>query len=111
MTGGGIAAALFTPDWSYAAILGVCILLGLTAVGWNGLYLSEVARIAPKGEASRATGGALFVTFFGVVAAPPIFRAIVAITDDFGAGFIALTVLSGVSGLAILRGAKPNPRR
>jgi len=105
MTGGGIGAAMFTPDWSYTAIVAVCVVLGATAVGWNGLYLSEIARIAPDDQASRATGGALFITFFGVVAAPPIFGALVAATGSYDYGFIGFSVLTGISGVVIIRGA------
>ena len=106
MAAGGAAAASFTAEWSHGAILAACILLGLTAVGWNGLFLSEVARIAPDGQASRATGGALFVTFFGVVAAPPLFGAFVAATGSYGGAFLGIAALAGASGLAVLRRAE-----
>ncbi len=109
MAAGGTAAALIAPGWSYAAISAVCVLLGLTAVGWNGLYLSEVARIAPTDQASRATGGALFVTFFGVVAAPPLFGAFVAATGSYDGAFFALAALTGTCGAVVLRGARRRP--
>ena len=100
----GFAAAWFDAGWSYWAIVGVSIVLGATAVGWNGVFLSEVARIAPGDQASRATGGALFITFFGVVTAPPIFGGIAALTGSFGHGFIVFAVCALVSGAAVLRG-------
>ncbi len=109
MTGGGVAAALFTEDWAYGWIVATCVLLGITAVGWNGLFLSEVARIAPADQASRATGGALFITFFGVFASPPVFGAIAAATGDYGAGFTVFAVLAGISGIGVLRGAADGP--
>lgn len=113
MTGGGVAAALFTEEWSYGAIVAVCVVLGATAVGWNGLFLSEIARIAPGDQASRATGGALFITFFGVVAAPPVFGGLVAATGSYGYGFIVFAVLTGISAVRVIRGAgtaRLNPR-
>jgi MFS family permease len=73
MAGASVAAALFTPSWSMLAILAVAAALGATAIGWNGVYLSEVARLAPPGEAGRATGGCLFFTFVGVVVLPLLF--------------------------------------
>ena len=105
MTGGGVAVALFTDGWAYGWIIAACVLLGATAVGWNGLFLSEVARIAPGDQASRATGGALFITFFGVVAGPPVFGATAAATGSYGDGFIVFAVLAGLSGLSVLRGS------
>ena len=100
----GFAAAWFDASWPYWAIVGVSIALGATGVGWNGVFLSEVARIAPGGQASRATGGALFITFFGVVTAPPIFGGIAALTGSFGHGFVIFAVLALISGIVVLRG-------
>lgn len=100
----GFIAAWFTPDWPYWAVVGVCIVLGATGVGWNGVFLSQVARIAPGDRASQATGGALFITFFGVVTAPPIFGGIAALTGSFGHGFIIFAAFALVSGVAVLRG-------
>lgn len=106
MTGAGLATASFTGDWPYAAILLVCIAFGATAIAWNGVFLAEVARLVPHDEASRATGGALFITFFGVVAAPPVFGALASLTGSYGSGFIALSVFTGLFGLNLVR-----PRR
>jgi MFS family permease len=41
------------------------LLFGASAIGWNGVYLAEVARQAPEGKASVATGGTLTFTFLG----------------------------------------------
>ena len=46
-------------------------LFGVTAIGWNGVQLSEVARLAPAGSAGKVTGATGFVTFAGVVSARP----------------------------------------
>ncbi len=66
-------AAAFSPRWPVWAVYAVCALLGATAIGWNGVFLSEVARRAPPGQAGAATGGSLFVTFVGVVVCPLAF--------------------------------------
>jgi fucose permease len=102
MTAAGLAASAFTAEWSYAAILTVCIVFGATAVAWNGVFLAEVARLAPDDQASRATGGVLFFTFFGVVAAPPVFGAIAALTGSYGYGFVVLSVLTGIFGVVLV---------
>ncbi len=107
MTGAGLAVSAFTPDWSYGAILGVCIVFGATAAGWNGVFLAEVVRLAPDDQASRATGGVLFFTFFGVVAAPAAFGAVASFSGSYGTGFVGLSVLTGVIGLALLRRPRP----
>ncbi|MGE0718622.1 MAG: MFS transporter [Alphaproteobacteria bacterium] len=84
------------PFWLLAAIAAV---LGSTAIGWTGLYLAEVARLAPAGRAGEATGGAMFMTFGGVVVGPPLVTAIVAASGSYPAAFLTLatfTVLAAV---------------
>lgn len=88
-----VALALVTPDWSRAAVLGVCVLYGATAVGWNGVFLAEVARLAPEGRVAILTGGTQFFTFAGVLVGPPLFGAIASLTGRYGAGFAAAAVL------------------
>ncbi len=104
MSGAGLAASAFTADWPYGAIVGVCIVFGATAAGWNGVFLAEVVRLAPDDQASRATGGVLFFTFFGVVAAPPVFGALASFTGSYGFGFIVLSALTGVFGVVLIVG-------
>ena len=53
--------------WLLLAVIG---LFGASAVGWDGVYLAEVARQAPPSQASVVTGGTLFITFRGVVLGP-----------------------------------------
>ncbi len=73
MAGGALGVALFTPAWPTVAMAAVCAAFGATAIGWNGVFLAEIARRAPAGKAVEATGGALFFTYFGVLVAPPLF--------------------------------------
>lgn len=44
--------------------------MGLTAVGWNGVYLAEIARLAPAGLIGSATGSSMVVTYAGVMIGP-----------------------------------------
>jgi len=97
-----VCTASFTTDWPFAAIIGVCIAFGATAVGWNGVYLAEIVRLVPDDQVGRATGGALFVTFFGVVMAPPIFGGLVSLTGSYAVGFIVMASMSGIAGLALV---------
>jgi MFS family permease len=89
----GVALALLTPEWSRAAVLAVCALYGATAVGWNGVFLAEVARLAPEGRVAVLTGGTQFFTFGGVLLGPPLFGAIASSTGSYGVGFVAAAVL------------------
>jgi MFS family permease len=102
-----VALALSTPDWSGAAVLTVCVLYGATAVGWNGVFLAEVARLAPEGRVAVLTGGTQFFTFAGVLIGPPLFGAIASVTESYGAGFAAAAVLPLLAVAGMLARARP----
>ncbi len=89
--------AAWSPVWS----AGVLLILGATAIGWNGVFLAEVARLAPPGQASAATGGALFFTFGGVLAGPSIFATAYTFLRSYGLTF-AIAALFAACGLAFL---------
>lgn len=91
LCGGSLAS--FSPAWPPAAVLAVCALYGATAVGWNGVFLAEVARLAPEGRVAFLTGGTQFFTFAGVLIGPPLFGAIASLTGSYGAGFVATAIL------------------
>jgi len=98
----GVAAILFDPGWPVAVVLAVCTLYGATAVGWNGVYLAEVARLAPEGRIATVTGGTQFFTFSGGLLGPPIFGTIVAATGSYGYGFVPIILLPLVNAAWLL---------
>ena len=70
----------------------LCFFFGLTASGWNGLFLAEVARLAPEGRVSEATGGVLITSFAGLVVGPPLFGLMVAWSNSYVPGFLTMAV-------------------
>jgi sugar phosphate permease len=98
----GAVLSVALPSWPSIALIVLAAFFGATAIGWNGVQLSEVARHAPAGAAGAVTGASAFITFSGVVAGPPIFALLAASTDGYRAGFAVFAVLSGVSGLLLL---------
>ena len=105
------AMALSSPDWPRAAMIVLCAAFGGTAIGWNGVYLAEVAREAPPGKTVEATGGALFFTFFGVLITPPLFAAIVEGGGSYGMAFAVVAVPPLLCGLWLLSRAGPRAPR
>ena len=100
-----LAAGPAWPAWLlflYAAVFGA------TAVGWNGVFLAEIARIAPQGRTSEATGGCLFFTFLGVVITPLIFNGVLALTGTYSTAYalFALPALA-VGGWMLVKIPKP----
>jgi MFS family permease len=90
------------PDWPRWLLFVYASAFGATAVGWNGVYLAEVARLAPEGRASAATGGALFFTFLGVVVTPPLFNAVLAIAGSYAIAYAVFAVPSLAVGVRML---------
>lgn len=96
------ALLLFLPPGLPAPLLALYgFALGLCGSGWNGVFLAEVARLAPAGRIGEATGGVLMFTFLGLVVGPTLFAAIVQWTGSYGVAFAALSVVS-LSGVALL---------
>jgi MFS family permease len=97
-----LAAALLTSGWSLIAVAVVCAAFGATAIGWNGVYLAQVAKEAPQGRAALATGGALFFTFFGVLIGPALFAFLVEGGISYPAAFLLLAAPALACGLWLL---------
>jgi MFS family permease len=89
----GFVAIAFDPAWPVWGVLAACVLYGATAVGWNGIYLAEVARLAPEGRIATITGGTQFFTFSGGLLGPPLFGTLVAATGSYGVGFVMVALL------------------
>jgi MFS family permease len=102
MAASSAATALCSAEWELAFIVLVAICYGVTAVGWNGVLLAEVARLATPPEASRATGGTLFVTFFGVAVGPALFGEIARQTGSFALMFVILAALAVPCAIGLL---------
>jgi sugar phosphate permease len=106
MIASGLAMALLGPDTPHALVSAALVVYGGTAIGWNGVFLAAVARLAPAGQAGMATGGTLAFTYLGVVAGPPLFGVIASSGFGYGAAFAATVVpllacLVGLSRLQI----------
>ena len=98
---GAWASAFLTTDTPQAVVIAILVAFGASAIGWNGVYLAEVARRAPPGMASMATGGTLAFTFLGVVVGPPMFGALSGLFGTYRAGFLGLMVMASISGTVL----------
>ena len=89
--GMGITAAFLGlgagPHWPLWALFAFAVALGATAVGWNGVFLAELTRLAPPGRIGDVTGGSSFFTFLGVVVTPPLFHFALGLTSSYGATY------------------------
>lgn len=106
LLGIGMAAAsvLVAPGGAalpFPALLLATFLLGLTASGWNGVFLAEVARLAPPGRIGEATGAVMVGGFVGLIAGPLLLIAVPAM-GGLGAGYVLIGLLAALAGLSLL---------
>lgn len=87
-----IGLALFTDQTPHWVLYFVLVVIGSTAIGWNGVFLAEVARQAPQGMAGMATGGALGFTFMGVLFGPPLFGVAASTLHSYGTTYALLLI-------------------
>jgi MFS family permease len=99
-----------TPDWSMVAACALFFVMGSTASGWNGAFLAEIARIAPREQISPLTGGSLVYVNSGKAVGPIVFANVALLTGDYALTF-ALLALPAAAGLWCLwaahRGLRP----
>jgi MFS family permease len=111
MAAGCTAVAGIAASWPIALVALATIGLGVMSFGWNGVFLAEVARLAPAGRAGMATGGALALTFLGVVIGPPIFAAIIDRTGSYRLAYLAIAAATAIAGFSIGRGGSRSRSR
>jgi MFS family permease len=106
--GMALCAALlgaFGTSFSRPMQFAVTALFGLTASGWNGVFLAEIARLAPQDRIGETTGAVLTASYGGLLVAPALVSAIDAFLG-LGAAFIALACLALVGTSALLRSSR-----
>ncbi len=97
-----VTTASFTTNWPLAVIMAVGFVLGASSFGWVGIYLSEIAKLAPEGKVGEATGGTQFIYFGGVVIVPPCFGALVNLTGSYMFAFLAIAALAIVNSFYLM---------
>jgi MFS family permease len=95
----GLAAG---PHWPLWVLFAFGIALGATAVGWNGVFLAELTRLAPQGRIGDVTGGSSFFTFLGVVVTPPLFHLILGLTSSYGMTYALIGMPALAAGAVLL---------
>lgn len=96
MTTGTLSA-----HWPALWVFAVLIPFGAAALGWNGVYLAELAHAAEPAQIPRITGASLFFTYGGVLVGPPCFAALHDVVGSYTLTY-ALSALPALVGAAIL---------
>jgi MFS family permease len=98
-----LAAAALSLDLPWGIVLALSASIGLIGVSWNGVYLAEVARLAPEGRVGEATAASTLLTFLGYVAAPAAFTALVPLLGGYGRCFAAMALLPLIAAWVLYR--------
>ena len=101
-----LVLAAATSEWPIWLLGGIVFGFGFCLVGWNGLWLAEVARAAGPGEVSLATGGVLVFTFAGIVLGPPIFATVYRAVGSYGLTYGLFSVYAFFGAAALLLGTR-----
>jgi MFS family permease len=79
-----------SPTWW---IVLVVALLGFSAIGWNGLFITLISELVTDDQGGAAVGLALTITQIGIVAGPPLFGFAVDISNSYRLAWLSLSGL------------------
>jgi MFS family permease len=106
----GLVAAALTLLWLLAGpavpwplTLLLAVLSGFTAASWNGIFLAEVARVAPPDRVAEASAGAILLCFLGYLTAPTAVAFAVTATGSWTLPFVAVCALLAAISLLVFR--------
>jgi hypothetical protein len=78
-------------------------LLGMTAMGWNGILLAELGMAAPAGRTAEAVAAGTSFAYLGVLVAPLAFVQLDHLFGSKTAALTGLALLAVMAGAALLR--------
>lgn len=107
-SGALILLAQFDPGWPRAVLFGCAGLTGLSVATWNGLFLAEIAKVAPADQVGEATASATFFTFVAYMFTPPLFAALVWF-GGYATAFYCVAAIVLAAAVSLWAGTRPRP--
>lgn len=108
MAAAALVLGLLGAHMPLAGLWPLAALFGLSASGWNGVFLSEVASRARGGDMATATAVAMLPVYVGLILGPLAFAALSA-QAGLSAGFVMVSMLGGL-GAWLVPAAQSEPR-
>jgi MFS family permease len=88
--------------WPTWALLTVAVGVNIASTGWQGIALSEMARLSPPGKVGAVTGSIIGLSCIGQVIMPPMFAVVLWLTDSYALGFTLVAIPTSVVGVMML---------
>ncbi|ONG53065.1 hypothetical protein BKE38_13600 [Pseudoroseomonas deserti] len=96
------------------ALYACAALVGFTAIGWNGVHIAELARVAPLPLVSDVTSAASLFGFLGSIGGPLAFAGLVRWTGSYEIAFLSaalqLALFGAISFLVLGRQGRAGRR-
>lgn len=87
------------PSW---ALYGCVALIGATSLGWNGVYMAELARLSPPGLIGDITSAANLFGFAGSFCGPLVFALLASRTASFDLPYLLVAFQLAACGVLSL---------
>ena len=88
-----MAIAVLPAGTGLVILFPLAFLFGLTASGWNGIFLAEIAALAPHERIADVTGAVLVASYAGLLAAPLLISSCFAL-GGMRLAYLALALLA-----------------
>ncbi len=80
------------------------VVLGMTAMGWNGILLAEIGLVAPTGRATEGVAAGTSFAYFGVLVAPLLYVQLDKASGSRTGAVAGLAALAIIGGATLLAG-------
>ena len=104
-----IAIAVMPSSAPLPAWIALFLVVGFSAVGWNGLLISEFAQLGRGDDVERQMSGAFFLLFCGGALSPLLFTQAHALLGSYATTIGAFGVFFGLMAMAFVRNAPEVP--
>ncbi|AVI62246.1 hypothetical protein BB497_05755 [Halomonas sp. GFAJ-1] len=91
---GCMLIASMSASWPNVLVVVILCLTGFASLGWNGVFMAEVAQLSPTNRVADAAGGCLVFTYSGVLFGLPIFASLHAWLGNYPSVFGLLSGLA-----------------
>jgi len=96
-----VVMAFVSAAWPTTVLALFLALFGLVAVGWNGLFLAEIAHNTPRGTVSIATSGAMVWNFGGIFIGPALFATTYKMTGSYALTYGGMAIVAAAGAVLV----------